>query len=80
MARTTERKEAENKEFAGLAQFCDRLKDARRYLVGRIAEDDDPSRKIPDTGWIRILASLQTCLEAVEAVMAEDRGDSRRAP
>ncbi len=65
---------------ADLARFRDRLKDARRYLVGRIAEDDDPDRKIPDTGWVRILASLQTCLEAVEAVMAEDKKDSRRAP
>ena len=65
---------------ADLAKFRDRLKDVRRYLVGRIAEDDDPDRKFPDTGWIRILASLQTCLEAVEAVMAEDREDSRRAP
>ncbi len=58
---------------ADLAEFRDRLKVARRYLVGRIAEDDDPSRKIPDTGWMRILDSLQTCLEAVEAVMAEDK-------
>jgi hypothetical protein len=65
---------------ADLAQFREHLKDARRYLVGRIAEDDDPDRKFPDTGWIRILASLQTSLEAVEAVMAEDREDSRRAP
>ena len=65
---------------ADLAQYRDRLKNARRYLVGRIAEDDDPSRLVPDSGWMRILASLQTCLEAVEAVMAEDRGDSRRAP
>ncbi len=59
---------------ADLPQFRDRLRDARRYLVGRIAEDDDPDRKILDTGWMRILDSLQTCLEAVEAVMAEDRG------
>ena len=65
---------------ADLARYRDRLKDARRYLVGRIAEDDDPNRKFPDSGWMRILASLQTCLEAIEAVMAEDRGDSRRAP
>ncbi len=65
---------------ADLAKFRDRLKDARCYLVGRIAEDDDSSRLVPDSGWMRILASLQTCLEAVEAVMAEDRGDSRRAP
>ena len=57
---------------ADLAQFRDRLKVARRYLVGRIAEDDDPARKIPDTGWMRILATQQTCIEAVEAVLAED--------
>ncbi len=58
---------------ADLAQFRDRLKTARRYLVGRIAEDDDPARKFPDSGWLRILDSLQTSLEAVEAVMAEDK-------
>ncbi len=55
-----------------LAEFRDRLKETRRYLVGRIAEADDPGREIPDSGWVGILASLQTCLEAVEAVMAED--------
>ena len=59
---------------ADLPQFRDRLKDARRYLVGRIAEDDDPDRKVPDSGWMRILDSIQGCLEAVEAVMAEDQG------
>ncbi len=56
---------------ADLAQFRGRLKVARRYLVGRIAEDDDPDRKFPDSGWLRILSTLQTSLEAVEAVMAE---------
>ncbi len=29
-------------------------------------------RKTPDTGWIRILDTIQGCLQAVEAVMAED--------
>ncbi len=58
---------------ADLAQFRDRLKVARTYLAGRIAEDDDPERKIPDTGWLRILATQQICIEAVEAVMAEDK-------
>ncbi len=76
MARTTERKKAEIKEFAGLAQFRDRLKVARRYLVGRIAEDDDPTRRFPDSGWLRILSTLQTSLEAVEAVLKEDEGDT----
>ena len=65
---------------ADLPQFRDRLKDARRYLVGRIAEDDDPDRKFTDTGWMRILDSIQGCLEAVEAVMAEDERDSPGAP
>ncbi len=63
-----------------LTQFRDHLKDARRYLVGRLAEDDDPDRKIPDSGWLRILDSIQGGLEAVEAVMAEDRGGAPRAP
>ncbi len=58
---------------ADLAHFRDRLKRARRHLITRIVEDDDPDRKIPDTGWMRILDSLQTCLEAVEAVIAEDK-------
>ncbi len=65
---------------ADLAEFRDRLKVARRYLVGRIAEDDDPSRKIPDTGWLRILDSIQGGLEAVEAVMAEDEKGTRHIP
>ncbi len=64
---------------ADLAKFRDRLKVARRYLAGRIAEDDDPSRKIPDTGWLRILATQQTCIEAVEAVLKEDEGGATDA-
>ena len=36
---------------ADLAQYRDRLKDARRYLVARLAEEDDPDRNIPDNGW-----------------------------
>lgn len=58
---------------ADLAQFRDRLKVARRHFVFRVAEADDPSCRVPDTGWLRILDSLQTCIEAVEAVMAEDK-------
>ncbi len=64
---------------AGLSQFRDRLKVSRRYLAGRIAEDDDPIRKFPDSGWLRILATVQTALEAVEAVMAEDKKGAGRA-
>ena len=65
---------------ADLTQFRDRLKDARRYLVGRIAEDDDSTRKFPDSGWMRILDTIQGCLGAVEAVMAEDEKGGRRVP
>ena len=57
---------------ADLAQFRDRLKVARRYLAGRIAEDDDPSRRFPDSGFLRIFATIQTSIEAVEAVLTED--------
>ena len=32
---------------ADLARYRDRLKDARRYLVGRIAEDEKGSRRAP---------------------------------
>ena len=65
---------------ADLAEFRDRLKVARRYLTGRIAEDDDPTRRFPDSGWLRILATLQTSLEAVEAVMAEDERGGAPCP
>ena len=56
---------------ADLTQFRDRLKTARRYLVGRIAEDDDPSRRFPDSGFLRIFATIQTSIEGVEAVLVE---------
>ena len=62
-----------------LAQFRDRLKVARRYLAGRIAEDDDPTRRFPDSGWLRMFATIQTSLEAVEAVLAEDKKDAADA-
>ena len=57
---------------ANLAKFRDRLKESRRYLAGRIAEDDDGARTFPDTGFLRIFATIQTSIEAVEAVLAED--------
>ncbi len=72
MARTTEQKKAENKDFTGLVLYREHLKAARRHLVHRLAEDDDPARKIPDCGWMRILDSVQGCLEATEAVLKED--------
>ena len=65
---------------ADLAQFRDRLKIARCYLAGRIAEEDDPARKFPDSGFLRIFATIQTSIEAVEAVMAEDKKGAANAP
>ncbi len=58
---------------ADLAQFRDRLKVARTYLAGRIAEDDDPTRRFPDSGFLRIFATIQTSIEGVEAVLTEDK-------
>ena len=65
---------------ADLSQFRDRLKIARCYLAGRIAEEDDPARKFPDSGFLRIFATIQTSIEAVEAVMAEDKKGNTDAP
>ena len=58
---------------ADLAEFRDRLKESRRYLAGRIAADDDGDRKFPDTGWLRIFATIQASIEAIEAILAEDK-------
>ena len=66
--------------LADLARYRHHLKDARRYLVGRLAEEDDPDRQVPDTGWLRILDSIQGGLEAVEAVVAEDEKGTRHVP
>ena len=65
---------------ADLTHFRDRLKASRRHLVERIAEEDDPSREIPDTFWLRTCADLQAVLEATEAVMAEHKGATADAP
>ncbi len=61
---------------ANLAEFRDRLKVARTYLAHRIAEDDDHARRFPDSGWLRLFATLQISIEAVEAVLKEDEGDA----
>ena len=61
---------------ADLARYCDRLKASRRRLVERLAEEDDPNREIPDTFWLRTCADLQAVLEATEAVLAEDEGNT----
>ncbi len=54
-----------------LVGLRDRLLDARRRLVERIAEDFPADRRFPDTGWSRLLADIQLVIAAVDAVVAE---------
>ena len=49
----------------------ERLLEARRRLVERIAEDFPADRRFPDTGWSRLLADIQLVIAAVDAVIAE---------
>ncbi len=51
-----------------LAGLRDRLLEARRRLVERIAEDYPADRRFPDSGWTRMLADIQAAIEAVDAV------------
>ncbi len=51
----------------------ERLVEARRRLVERIAEDWPADRRFPDTGWTRMLADIHIAIAAVDAVAAEDR-------
>ena len=62
---------------ADLAEFRDRLKVARCYLAGRLAADDDGTRRFPDSGFLRIFATIQTSIEGLEAVMTEDAKEAR---
>lgn len=48
------------------------LKDARRSLVLRLAADLDADAGGPEPGFVQLLAHLQTAIEAVEAVLADD--------
>ncbi len=54
-----------------LVGLRDRLLEARRRLVERIAEDFPADRRFPDTGWSRLLADIQLVIAAVDAVIAE---------
>ena len=47
------------------------LRAARRDLVRRLAESHDPEQALPDTGMLRLLADLQGCIAAIEAVEGE---------
>ncbi len=54
-----------------LVGLRERLLEARRRLVERIAEDFPADRRFPDTGWSRLLADIQLVIAAVDAVVAE---------
>ncbi len=54
-----------------LVGLRERLLEARRRLVERIAEDFPADRRFPDSGWTRMLADIQAAIEAVDAVVAE---------
>ncbi len=48
------------------------LQAARRALAMRMAESLDPDQALPDLGYLRILADIQTSITAVKAVMESD--------
>ncbi len=54
-----------------LVGLRERLLEARRRLVERIAEDYPADRRFPDSGWSRLLADIQLVIAAVDAVVAE---------
>ncbi len=54
-----------------LVGLRERLLEARRRLVERIAEDFPADRRFPDSGWTRMLADIQAAIAAVDAVVAE---------
>ena len=48
------------------------LKAARLSLVAQIAADMAPDQHLPDAGYLRLLADLQACIGALEAMVEED--------
>ena len=48
----------------------ERLLEARRRLVERLAEDYPADRRFPDSRWTRMLAATQAAIPAVDAVVA----------
>ncbi len=54
-----------------LVGLRDRLLEARRRLVERIAEDFPADRRFPDTSWTRMLADIQAAIMAVDDMIAE---------
>ena len=55
-----------------IAGLLAHLRTARRDLAGRMAESLDPEQSLPDAGLLRLLADLQGCIAAVEAVGGEE--------
>ena len=53
-----------------LVGFRDRLVAARLRLIERIADDFPDDRRFPDSGWTRLLADIEICIQAVDAVGA----------
>ncbi len=54
-----------------LVNLRDRLVEARRRLLERVAEDYPADRRFPDTSWTRMLADIHIAIAAVDAVVAE---------
>ncbi len=54
-----------------LPALRERLLEARRRLVERVAEDYPADRRFPDTAWTKMLADIQIAIAAVDAVVAE---------
>ncbi len=54
-----------------LVGLRERLLEARRRLVERVAEDYPADRRFPDSGWTRMLADIHVTIMAVDAVIAE---------
>ncbi len=51
-----------------LVGLRDRLVLTRARLLEQISNDWEPGRRYPDTTWCRMLADVQTCIQAVDAV------------
>ena len=49
------------------------LRDQLQRLAAELAAD--PERMLPSSGLMRLTAEIQTCIEAVEAVIVEHEGD-----
>ena len=57
-----------------LPALRDRLLEARRRLVGRVALEHDPEQTYPEPGLLRVLADVQAAIVAVGGVLDEDGG------